>query len=95
MASASPTVSRLTVRDALQWTGTFDGKDNPVVGDPNRDVVTRQETRRVRWRSRIKAGKVTATIPPLTREGKVRVETTTGNEHGGEQVRNVTAWTKS
>jgi hypothetical protein len=34
----------------FEWTGTFDGKDNPVVGDPNRDAVSGEEARRLHAR---------------------------------------------
>jgi hypothetical protein len=81
----------------FEWTGTFDGKDNPVVGDPNRDAVSVRKLDAYRLQiTNKKGGKVTTTIRAVyARDGKSRTETTTGTTAAGQQVRNVTVWSKS
>jgi len=81
----------------FEWTGTFDGKDNPVVGDPNRDAVSVRKLDAYTLEiTNKKAGKVTTTIRAVyAKDGKSRVETTTGTNTAGQSVRNVTVWTKS
>jgi hypothetical protein len=80
----------------FEWTGTFDGKDNPVIGDPNRDAVSvrKLDTYTLEITNK-KAGKVTTTIRAVyAKDGKSRVETTTGTNTAGQSVRNVRVWTK-
>ena len=81
----------------FEWTGTFDGKDNPVAGDPNRDAVSVRKLDAYTLEiTNKKAGKVTTTIRAVyAKDGKSRVETTTGTNTAGQSVRNVTVWTKS
>ena len=81
----------------FEWTGTFDGKDNPVVGDPNRDAVSVRKLDAYTLEiTNKKAGKVTTTIRAVyAKDGKSRVETTTGTNTAGQSVRNVTVWTKT
>ena len=80
----------------FEWTGTFDGKDNPVVGDPNRDAVSVRKLDAYTLEiTNKKAGKVTTTIHAVyAKDGKSRVETTTGTNTAGQQVHNVTVWRK-
>jgi histidinol dehydrogenase len=80
----------------FEWTGTFDGKDNPVIGDPNRDAVSVRKLDAYTLEiTNKKAGKVTTTIRAVyAKDGKSRVETTTGTNTAGQSVRNVTVWTK-
>lgn len=83
-------------RTQFEWTGTFDGNDNPVIGDPNRDAVSvkRLDAYTLEITNK-KAGKVTTTIRAVyAKDGRSRVETTTGTNTAGQQVRNVTVWTK-
>ena len=81
----------------FEWTVTFDGKDNPVAGDPNRDAVSVRKLDAYTLEiTNKKAGKVTTTIRAVyAKDGKSRVETTTGTNTAGQSVRNVTVWTKS
>jgi hypothetical protein len=81
----------------FEWTGTFDGKDNPVAGDPNRDAVSVRKLDAYTLEiTNKKAGKITTTIhAAYAKDGKSRVETTTGTNTAGRQVHNVTVWTKS
>ena len=81
----------------FEWTGTFDGKDNPVVGDPNRDAVSVRKLDAYTLEiTNKKAGKVTTTIhAAYAKDGRSRVETTTGTNTSGQSVRNVTVWTKT
>ena len=79
------------------WTGTFDGKDNPVTGDSSRDAVSvRRPDAYTLDITNKKAGKVTTTIHAVyATDGKSRTETVTGTNTQGQKVNNVTVWTKS
>src|SRR5262249_19718156 len=81
----------------FEWTGTFDGKDNPVTGDPNRDAVSVRKIDAYTLEiTNKKAGKATTTIRAVyAKDGKSRTETTTGSTTAGQRVENVTVWTKS
>src|SRR5471032_1593397 len=79
------------------WTGTFDQKDQPVVGDPARDAVSVKKiddyTLEV---TNKKGGKVTTVLhAAYAKDGKSRTETITGTDGQGRKVENVTFWTKS
>ena len=79
-----------------EWSGKFDGKDNPVKGDPNRDTVALRKiddyTIEV---TNKKDGKVTTTIRAVfSRDGKTRTNTTTGTNLKGIKVNNVTVFEK-
>jgi hypothetical protein len=81
----------------FEWNGTFDGKDQPVVGDPARDAVSVKKiddyTIEV---TNKKGGKVTTVLhAAYAKDGKSRTETITGTDTQGRAVRNVTYWTKS
>jgi hypothetical protein len=84
-------------RTHFEWTGTFDGKDNPVVGDPARDAVSVRKLDAYTLKiTNKKAGKATTTIHAVyAKDGKSRVETTTGTNTAGQQVHNVTVWEKT
>ena len=71
--------------------------DNPVVGDPNRDAVSVRKLDAYTLEiTNKKAGKVTTTIhAAYAKDGRSRVETTTGTNTSGQSVRNVTVWTKT
>jgi len=80
----------------FEWNGTFDGKDQPVLGDPVRDSVSVKKiddyTIEV---TNKKAGKVTTVLRAVyAKDGKSRTETTTGTNLAGKAVKNVTYWTK-
>ena len=81
----------------FEWTGTFDQKDQPVVGDPARDAVSVKKiddyTIEV---TNKKGGKVTTVLhAAYAKDGKSRTETITGTDGQGRKVENVTFWTKS
>jgi hypothetical protein len=81
----------------FEWTGTFDGKDQPVAGDPARDAVSVRKiddyTLEV---TNKKAGKVMTVLrAAYAKDGKSRTETITGTNARGQKVDNVTFWTKS
>jgi hypothetical protein len=80
----------------FEWNGTFDGKDQPVTGDPARDAVSVKKiddyTLEV---TNKKGGKVTTVLRAVyAKDGKSRTETITGTDAQGRAVKNVTHWTK-
>jgi len=80
----------------FEWNGTFDGKDQPVLGDPARDHVSVKKiddyTIEV---TNKKDGKATTVLRAVyAKDGKSRTETTTGTNAQGKPVKNVTYWTK-
>ena len=81
----------------FEWNGTFDRKDQPVIGDPARDAVSVKKiddfTIEV---TNKKGGKVTTVLRAVyAKDGKSRTETITGTDTQGRAVKNVTYWTKS
>ena len=81
----------------FEWTGTFDGKDQPVVGDPARDVVSVKKVDDYTLEvTNKKGGKVTTILRAVyAKDGKSRTETITGTDGQGRKVENVTFWTRS
>ena len=81
----------------FEWTGTFDGKDQPVVGDPARDAVSVKKIDDYNLEvTNKKGGKVTTVLRAVyAKDGKSRTETITGMDGRGRKVENVTVWTKS
>ena len=80
----------------FEWTAKFDGKDYPVKGDPNRDMVSVKKIDDYTLEiTNKKAGKVTSTIRAVyARDGKSRTETTTGTNPQGQKIENITVWDK-
>jgi hypothetical protein len=80
----------------FEWNGTFDGKDQPVIGDPARDYVSVKKVDDYTIEvTNKKAGKVTTVLRAVyAKDGKSRTETTTGTNAAGKAVKNVTYWTK-
>ena len=80
----------------FEWTAKFDGKDYPVKGDPNRDMVSLKKTDDYTLQiTNKKDGKTTNTIQAVyARDGKSRTETATGTNAQGQKVKNVTVWDK-
>jgi len=79
-----------------EWSGKFDGKDNPVKGDPNRDTaaLTRIDDHTMQVVSK-KDGKVTTTTRTVySRDGKTRTQTTQGTNSKGMKVNNTTVYEK-
>ena len=79
-----------------EWSGKFDGKDNPVTGDPNRDTAALKKiddyTTEV---TNKKDGKVTTTTRQVySKDGKTRTATTTGTNVKGIKVNNVVVFEK-
>jgi len=77
-----------------EWSGKFDGKDNPVKGDPNRDTAALKKiddyTLEVVNR---KDGKVTITNRQVySRDGKTRTVTSTGTNVKGIKVNNLAVY---
>jgi len=80
----------------FEWNGTFDGKDQPVIGDPARDFVSVKKVDDYTIEvTNKKAGKVTTVLRAVyAKDGKSRTETTTGTNTQGKAVKNVTYWVK-
>ena len=79
-----------------EWSGMFDGKDNPVKGEASRDTAALKKiddyTLEVVNK---KDGKVTTTNRQVySRDGKTRTVTTTGTNVKGIKVNNVAVWEK-
>jgi hypothetical protein len=85
-----------TVRH-YEYTASYDGKDNPVVGNSAQgDVVavTRVDANTTRTINK-KAGKVTTTqTAVISSDGKTRTLTTKGTNALGQTADNVTLWDK-
>jgi hypothetical protein len=80
----------------FEWNGTFDGKDQPVAGDPARDAVSvrKLDDYTIEVTNK-KGGKVTTVLhAAYAKDGKSRIETITGTDSRGRTVKNVTYWTK-
>jgi hypothetical protein len=73
-----------------EWSGKFDGKDNPVKGDPGRDTaaLTKIDDYTTEIISK-KAGKVTTTNRTVySRDGKTRTQTVQGTNAQGIKINN-------
>ena len=73
-----------------EWSGKFDGKDNPVKGDPGRDTAALKKiddyTTEIISK---KAGKVTTTNRTVySRDGKTRTQTVQGTNAQGIKINN-------
>src|SRR5882724_4162019 len=79
-----------------EWSGKFDGKDNPVKGDPIRDTAALKkiDDRTIEIVNK-KDGKVTTTTRAVfSNDGKTRTQTTTGTNTKGEKVNSSTVFEK-
>jgi hypothetical protein len=74
-----------------EFSGQFDGKDNPVKGDPNRDTVAfRKIDDYTLELTNKKDGKVTTIARQVySKDGKTRTNTTTGTNSKGIKVNTV------
>jgi hypothetical protein len=77
----------------LHWefTAQYDGKDYPVAGNPNADMValTRSDPNHVKLVNKI-GGKVTTTqTSVVSSDGKTRTVTTTGTNSRGQKINTV------
>ena len=79
-----------------EWSGKFDGKDNPVKGDPNRDTAALKKINDYTIEIvNKKDGKVTTTSRvSFSKDGKTRSQTTTGTNAQGQKVNNATVYGK-
>ena len=79
-----------------EWSGKFDGKDNPVKGDPNRDTaaLSKIDDHTIQITSK-KAGKVVNTIRAVfSRDGKTRTQTGQGTNAQGIKTHNTVVYEK-
>ena len=79
-----------------EWTGNFDGKDYPVVGDPSSDAraYKRVDASTLDLTSK-KGGKVSATGRiVVAADGKSRTLTTTGTNSKGAKITNTAVYDK-
>ena len=79
-----------------EWSGKFDGKDNPVEGDPNRDTAALKKIDDYTIEiSNKKAGKPTTTIRTVfSKDGKTRTQTVKGTNAEGVKVNNMVVYEK-
>src|SRR5437870_8763172 len=77
-----------------EWSGKFDGKDNPVKGDPNRDTAALKkiDDHTIQITSK-KDGKVVNTIRAVfSRDGKTRTQTGQGTNSQGVKTNNTVVY---
>lgn len=79
-----------------QWTGKFDGKDYPVVGDPTSDA--RSYKTRDNWRADFNVmnhGRVVGSGHIIvSADGKTRAVTTSGTDRDGKPFKNISVYNK-
>ena len=78
------------------YTAKYDGKDSPVTGNPDWDMVSlkRIDTNTVEY-TRKKAGKVVQTATSVvSKDGKTRTITTTGVNAQGQKINNTAVYDK-
>jgi hypothetical protein len=83
-------------RTAVQYTANYDGKDYPITGAPNADMISlkRIDARTVE-RTNKKDGKVNVTITyVVSQDGKTMTATVKGTNAQGQPVNNVAVWEK-
>lgn len=79
-----------------EWSGKFDGKDNPVKGDPTRDTAALKkiDDHTIEVTNK-KDGKVTTTTRiSFSKDGKTRTQSTTGTNVKGQKVNNAVVYDK-
>ena len=79
-----------------EWNGKFDGKDNPVKGDPGRDTAALKkiDDYTIEIISK-KAGKVVSTNRTVfSRDGKARTQTAQGTDAQGRKFNNTAVYEK-
>ncbi|MEO8347543.1 MAG: hypothetical protein ABI610_01425, partial [Acidobacteriota bacterium] len=79
-----------------EWTGKFDGKDYPVIGDPTSDArVYKRVNNRTLALTVKKGGKVTATIRiAVSADGKTRTVTTRSTDSSGKKTKSTAVYDK-
>jgi hypothetical protein len=79
-----------------EWTGKFDGKDYPVVGDPSADTrsIQKVDDRHYKLNNK-KAGKVTTSgTIDFSADGKTRTLTTHSTDAAGKKITAVAVYDK-
>ena len=79
-----------------EWSGKFDGKDNPVTGDPARDAAALKKIDDHAFEiTNKKGGKVVGTIrAAFSRDGKTRTQTGPGTNAKGIKANNTVVYEK-
>ena len=79
-----------------EWSGKFDGKDNPVKGDPNRDTAALKKIDDHTFEiTSKKAGKVVSKIRVVfSSDGKTRTQTGQGTNAQGVKTNNTVVYEK-
>ena len=79
-----------------EWSGKFDGKDNPVKGDPARDTAALKKIDDYTFEiTNKKDGKVVGTIRAVfSRDGKTRTQTGQGTNAQGVKTNNTVVYEK-
>jgi hypothetical protein len=79
-----------------EWSGKFDGKDNPVIGDPARDTAALKKIDDYTFEiTNKKGGKVVGAIRAVfSRDGKTRTQTGTGTNAKGIKTNNTVVYEK-
>jgi hypothetical protein len=79
-----------------EWTGKFDGKDYPLVGDPNADTRSYKKVSDHKLElTNKKGGKVTATgTIVVSADGKTRTVTVSATDAAGKKVHYVAVYDK-
>ena len=79
-----------------EWNGKFDGKDNPVKGDANRDTAALKKIDDHTFEiANKKDGKSTTTIRGVfSQDGKTRTQTVTGTNAQGIKINNKVVYEK-
>jgi hypothetical protein len=79
-----------------EWTGKFDGKDDPVTGDPTSDTrAYKQIDDHTLGLTVKKDGKVTVTGKiSVSADGKSRTVTTSGTDPSGKKIQNKAVYDK-
>ncbi|MGA8541135.1 MAG: hypothetical protein WB566_16655 [Terriglobales bacterium] len=79
-----------------EWTGKFDGKDYPLVGDPNADTrMYKKVNARTMDLTNKKGGKVTATGRiVVSADGKSRTVTVTATDAKGMKIKSTAVYDK-
>lgn len=79
-----------------EWTGAFDGKDYPLVGDPSADMRSYKKINDNKLEiTNKKDGKVTTSgTIEVSADGKTRTVSTTSTDAAGKQMKNTAVYDK-
>lgn len=78
-----------------EWTGKYDGKDYPVIGDPNSDArsLTKIDDHTLGFNVK-KSGKTTVSGRVVAADGKSRTVTSSGTDSKGNKVSSTAVYDK-